>query len=273
MRGNLKANNTSNPSWGTGTGGEFAELVNEAGLPTPHGEREWLIPALAVISLGARPELGAAARSVPPRQRPFPVACQDLDRASVNPIPVVQARETAVDQLGREIGSRRRGISIGQPPVVLFSGKLPNYSMNLHSGLRRGFKAVVPRRLSITNRSRRAVYLWARRISSKRMPRDNASYGRFIARAASGRRRSWVLPLEYGVYERAEAAADTSDFARRSFGPATSQPRCSFLRIWSVAQRLGLLFGKLPAGGQSFAVDLDRLRLRLSPARSMRSAL
>jgi hypothetical protein len=91
----------------------------------------------------------------------FQLLAETLTELAVNPIPVVQARETAVDPLGRKIGSRRRGISIGQPPVVLFSGKLPNYSMNLHSGLRRGFKAVVPRRLSITNRSRRAVYLWA----------------------------------------------------------------------------------------------------------------
>jgi hypothetical protein len=32
-------------------------------------------------------------------------------------------------------------------------------------------------------------------------------------------------------------------------------------------------FGKLQAGGQSFVVDLERLRRRLSPARSMRWAL
>jgi hypothetical protein len=34
-----------------------------------------------------------------------------------------------------------------------------------------------------------------------------------------------------------------------------------------------LFFGKLQAGGQSFVVGLERLRLRLSPARSMRWAL
>jgi hypothetical protein len=36
---------------------------------------------------------------------------------------------------------------------------------------------------------------------------------------------------------------------------------------------LAVIFGKLRTGGQSFVVDLERLRRRLSPARSMRWAL
>ena len=42
---------------------------------------------------------------------------------------------------------------------------------------------------------------------------------------------------------------------------------------WLAGTLLTVIFGKLQVGGQSFGVDLERLRLRLSPARSIRWAL